>query len=450
MLLKYYRIYCYPVYIEVPNREKMDHKIAQHRFENGINLIMVPLENTMAVTSIVLFGVGSRYENESQLGLAHFTEHMVFKGGKKYQTTQMISQALDSVGGEFNAYTSQEFTGFYTKTAAAHLELGLDVLSDMVIHPTFPADELEKEKGVIVEELNMYEDMPMQKVDQIFNLLAFGDTPLGRPIIGQKDSVRAFTTQSFQDYKDTYYTGSRCTIVVAGSFNQDEVINQIETLFGSMSKGLEIKPVEGVYQIRESIGRVALETKKSEQTHLIMSVKGFAADNKDRFVLKLLSTILGGNMSSRLFVSVREEQGLCYYVRSGVDSYTDVGLLVASAGVDNNRLEQAVAAIVKEMKKLKREIISQEELDRSKQYLLGKLLLSIEDSEHVAEMYGMQYLMKGRLEAISEIEEGINKVSTDDVYRITNQLFQDEWLRLAVIGPFEDAQKLNDLLTFNN
>ena len=428
----------------------MDHQIIKHQLDNGINLILIPLENTMAVTSIVLFKVGSRYENTDQLGLAHFTEHMVFKGGQRYTDTRMISQALDSVGGEFNAYTSQEYTGFYTKTAATHLRLGLDVLSDMVINPTFPADELEKEKGVIVEELNMYEDMPMQKVDQIFNQLVFGDTPLGRPIIGTKDSVRSFTTDSFNQYKDVNYIGERCTIVIAGSLNEEEVVKAVNDYFATMPKGQSNKPQAGVYQEINGAARIALETKKSEQTHLILSVKGFPSEHVDRMPIRVLSTILGGNMSSRLFISVREEQGLCYYVRSGVDSYTDVGLLAASAGVDNNRLEQAIQAIISEFKKMKDEPVSDEELERAKQFILGKLLLSVEDSERVAEMYGMQLLLRERIETLSEMEARVNAVTKEDIQRLANQLFTDEWLRLAVIGPHSDSEKLNKLLTFNS
>ncbi len=256
---------------------------------------MIPLPATAVVTTFVLMGVGSRYESEKQQGLAHFTEHMVFKGGRKYTTAAAVAQAFDAVGGEFNAFTAQEFTGFYAKTASMHMELGLDVLSDMVLHASFPEEELEKEKGVIIEEINMYEDLPMRKVDHVLSELAFGDTGLGRPISGTKKTVSAFTRQDFLDYREQFYMGEKCTIVLSGAINPSEVIELVEKYFAEMPRGQKYDT--STVKVLDTDKRVKLETKKSEQTHIMVAVKGYELGHPMRYPYRILATILGGNMS---------------------------------------------------------------------------------------------------------------------------------------------------------
>jgi len=426
----------------------MKHTVIQKTTGNGISVVLIPLPGTAAVTSIVLMGVGSRYEADNQRGLAHFTEHMVFKGGRKFTTAQQIAQTLDAVGGEFNAFTAQEFTGFYTKTASNHLELGLDVLSDMVLHATIPEVELEKEKGVIIEEINMYEDMPMRKVDQVLSELVFGDTPLGRPIIGTKDSVTAFTRQDFAEYREKFYKGQQCTIVIAGAIQPEETLSLVERYFAEMPAGEPYQPEKGVFQ--EKGERVIIEEKKSEQAHLMLAVKGYPLGHEKRYPYRVLATILGGNMSSRLFTSVREQQGLCYYVRATPDTYVDTGLLVASAGVDNYRLNLAVTAIIQEFQKLRDETVSAQELERAKQFLVGKMLLSLEDSEQVAEFYGMQQLLEGEIESTENMEKKTLAVTAEEIQEVAKELFVAENLRLAVIGPHTDKEGLDRLLTFTS
>ena len=422
----------------------MKHDVVQKTLANGISLVVIPLTGTEAATTIVLMGVGSRYESDKQWGLAHFTEHMVFKGGRKYTTTQQVTQTLDAVGGEFNAFTSHEFTGFYTKTAAKHVELGMDVLSDMVLHATFPADELEKEKGVIVEEINMYEDIPMRKVDQVSSELVFGDTHLGRPILGTKKSVTAFTRADFVEYREQFYKGVKCTIVVAGAVHPEEITTLTEKYFGEMPNGDTYQPETGSYHMGGN--RVKVEVKDSQQSHLMLSTKGYELTHPNRYAYRIMSTILGGNMSSRLFISVREEQGLCYYVRATPDFYTDAGMFVASAGVDNARLENAVVAIMKEFTKMRDELVSPEELDRAKQYQIGKMSLGLEDSEEVAEFYGMQNLLEHSIASPEEIEAQVMAVTAEDVQAVAKELFKDEYLRLALVGPKQDVEKLDGLL----
>lgn len=423
----------------------MHHEILHHHLSNGASVLLVPLLGTEAVTTIILMGVGSRYEADTQRGLAHFTEHMVFKGGRTYQTAQAVSQALDAVGGEFNAYTAEEFTGFYTKTDKRHVELGLDVLSDMVLHASFPADELEKEKGVIAEEINMYEDMPMRTVHRVLAQLVFGDTPLGRPVLGTKESTGSFTREDFIAYRKQFYKGGQCTIVIAGAINPEEVKPLVETYFNELPVGESYQAPVAAFQ---SPVTVALDVRTSEQTHLALAIHGLPLSDPRRYALRILTTILGGNMSSRLFISVREEQGLCYYVRAYTDSMVDTGTVVISAGVDNTRLPQAVEAIIKELQRLRDEPISEAELHRAKQYQHGKLLLSLEDSEDVAEYYGLQYVLEGQIESIEDLEKGIDSVTAKEVQELARQLFISEKLRLAVSGPYSDSSSLADLLHF--
>lgn len=425
----------------------LDHKLQHRILSNGISVVSVPLLNTEAVTLMVFMGVGSRYESDAQQGLAHFTEHMVFKGGVRYKSTREISEALDAVGGEFNAFTSHEYTVFYTKTGAPYLTLGLDVISDMLLNPTFPPAELEKEKGVIVEEINMYEDMPMRKVDQLLGQLLFGDTGMGRPIIGTKESVTAFTDKDFHSYVNERYVGSQCTIVVSGAVQGDEVAAQIEQYFGTMPKGKEYQPVPAV--VTNPASHVLIEDKKSEQTHLMLSLEAFPNTDPRRMALRVLATVLGGNMSSRLFAHVREEQGLCYYVRAMTDTYTDAGFLVASAGVDNNRLTQAVSSIMEQLRLIRYDGITEAELNRAKQYLTGKTLLAMEDSENVAEYYAAQDRLEKKRETPQEVLKQLDAVTLADVRQVAEDLFLDSKLRLAVIGPQGGKEaELQALLTF--
>lgn len=425
----------------------LQHKVTHRVLPNGISLIMVPIQGTGAVTAMVYMGVGSRHEDDSQQGLAHFTEHMLFKGGDRYKSTQEISKALDGVGGDFNAFTSHEYTAYYTKVSSDQLGLGLDILSDMVINAKFPADELEKEKGVIVEEINMYEDMPMRMVDQVLMDLLFGDTPLGRPIIGTKKSVTAFTDEDFKKYRDHFYVGGACTVAIAGSLDEAAAEKLVARYFGSLPAGDPRTPQPATF-VREG-SRVKILEKPSEQTHLMLSAEAYPFGDGRRHALRLLATMLGGNMSSRLFLKVREEQGLCYYVRANTDLYKDCGFLVASAGVDNSRLDKAVEAIVRQMKEIRDGAISQDELDRAKRYVTGKTLLAMEDSENVAEYYGSLDRMVGTQDTPAQLLAQLEVVTVDDVHAVARDIFTNDKLRLAVIGPKHSVAKLEGLLSLD-
>jgi predicted Zn-dependent peptidase len=421
----------------------MQHQIHHEILPNGISLIVVPISGTETVTNLVFMGVGSRYESDAQQGLAHFTEHMVFKGGKKYTTAFQIAQTLDGVGGEFNAFTGQEYTGFYTRTAKEHAELGLDVLADMVLHAQFPAEELEKEKGVIVEEINMYEDVPQRKVGHVLMDLLYGDTPLGRQILGTKKSVTSFTREDFVHYREQFYMGRKCVIAMAGAITPEQAKERVWARFQELPEGTAYTAPAVEWQEKR---QVVLSSRPSEQTHLILAAKAFALTDPRHPVLTLLNVILGAGMSSRLFTSVREQQGLCYYVRSGADLYQDSGYLYCSAGVDNTRFLQAVEAIVKELVKLRDEPVSEEELDRAKKHQLGKAAMTFEQAEEVAEYYGLQMLEERSTETVAEYLKRCEKVTAADIQQLAQELFQTDHLRLAAVGPYEDVAAVEALL----
>jgi predicted Zn-dependent peptidase len=420
----------------------LHHTILSRTLENGLTILGVPVPGTEAVTTFVTVASGARNESDEQQGLAHFAEHMFFKGGARYTSTKQISEALDGVGGEFNAFTGHESTSYYTKTAAEHAVLGMDILSDMLLHPRFPAEELERERGVIIEEINMYNDMPMRQVEMVAQKLLFGDTPLGRSILGTKESVSAFSPDDFFRYHGDRYVAARSVVVIAGAVTE-VLMEEAAQRFSGMPTGEVYSPVPAVLQ---TDALVNLETRESEQTHLVITFPGLPQGHPKRAALLVLSTLLGGSMSSRLFLRVREEQGLCYYVRSGVDSYTDIGLVTISAGVDNKRFGNAVQAIIKELHDLAAGGATDEEVERAKQNRLGRTALSMEDGEQVANYYSEQFVLEGSTRTPAERLAEIERVTTADIHALAAELIQANEFRLAAVGPQSDVAAVEQWL----
>lgn len=421
----------------------MQHQIATHRLANGVTVITVPVPGTSTITSVVFFRVGSRYEADHQQGLAHFTEHLVFKGGVRYPTSRDVTQTVDGIGGEMNAFTSYEYTGFYVKAAKEHVATALDVLSDITLHATFPEQELEKEKGVITEEINMYEDLPMRRVDHVLMEQLFGDTPLGRRILGTKDSVANFTQQDFLNYRQQFYHGDSCVVVLAGAVSPEESQKLGEEYFSSLPSGSVATYSPAHFHEKPA---VLADVRPGEQYHLQLAVPGLPLAHESAPTQKVLDTILGGTMSSRLFVAVREERGLCYYVRAGSDALLDTGVFSASAGVDVKRLDVAVQAIIDEFKRLRDEGVTEEELVRAKAYLTGKAAMSMEGSDEVAMYYGLQYALEYRTDSVSEHVAKIQEVTAQQVQELAKQLFVPGSARLAVVGPQPHTETLEGIL----
>ncbi len=413
--------------------------------ENGLRVVTKKLENTKAVTVLILAGAGSRYETLEINGISHFLEHMFFKGAKKYENARAVSEAIDAVGGDFNAFTGKEYAGYYVKVAAEHRSLAMDVLADMLVHSKFATEEIEKERGVILEEYNMYQDTPMYQIGWNFEKLMFGDQPLGRDQIGTKELIQSVTHEQFVKYKSELYTPDNIVISVAGNVDHEEIVGEIESYFtfDGTKKAYDYEPYKPVTEPK----KVHLKRKETEQAHLIVGGLGFAESSEQTYVQKLLSIILGGNMSSRMFLSVREAQGLCYYIHSSTDDYTDVGAISTNAGVALNKIDDAVKAIVGEYDRIAAGDLTEEELMKAKNFLKGKMVLRLEDSEEFAHLMGKFELLYGKVRTPDEIFKQLEKVTVEDVNQAAAELFQRDRLKLAVIGPYDDESHFEGLIS---
>ncbi len=411
---------------------------------NGLRIITVPMKETQTATVFIMVGVGSRYEKDKEAGLSHFIEHMFFKGTEKRPTALSISEELDSVGGEYNAYTSKDSTGYYVKVDARHLELALDVVSDMYLHSKIDAAEIEKEKGTIIQELNMYEDTPVRNAGDVFEELIYSGNSLGREIIGDKKTIQDFQRKDFLNYITRFYTAGDTVICVAGKFNEKKIKTQIQKYFSKMPKGK--KPSFEVFKEKQKKPELKIKFKKTDQTHLVLGVRSYDENHRDRFALSLLSVILGGNMSSRLFIEVREKRGLAYYVRSGVEAFKDCGYFSTSAGVEHKNIEKAIEIILEEYKKISENLVSERELQKAKDFIKGKSSMGLEASDEVAMFFIGQELRKKKIMKIEEIFAHIDKVKTSDVLRVARDIFQNKKLNLAIIGPHNNNAKIKKIL----
>ncbi len=413
--------------------------------DNGLRVITNKLDGTKAVTVLVLVGAGSRYENREIRGISHFLEHMFFKGAEKYKNTKEVSEAVDSVGGEFNAFTGKEYAGYYVKVASEHVNVACDVLSDMLVNSKFAQEEIEKERGVILEEYNMYQDTPMYQIGWNFENLVFGDQPLGWDQIGTKELIKGVMHKDFVDYKEKLYTPDNVVIAVVGNIENDEAVDLIQKYFG-MKAGEKAYEFEGL--VEKAGGQVNLKEKKTEQAHIAIGFPGYSEMHKDHWTWKLIAVVLGGNMSSRMFLGVREAKGLAYYIHTSTDNYVDGGILVTNAGVDLKRIDEAVAGIVEEYRRFRDEGLPEAELLKSKSFLKGKMVLGLEDSEEYAHLLGKYELLHGVMRSPEEIMKMIDAVKISDIKRVCDDLLKEEALKLAVIGPFGDEEHFKELLKF--
>ncbi len=411
--------------------------------DSGLPVLTSASDGTASVTAMVFAGAGSRYEKESERGISHFLEHMFFKGGDRYKTTKEVSVAIDAVGGEFNAFTGKEYAGYYVKVAAEHIDLGCDVLGDMLCNATFPQAEIEKERGVIIEEDRMYQDTPMYRAGWDFEELIFGNCPLGWDTIGTHDVINSVGQADFQKHKDNLYTPDNLVITFAGKTTDEQALDLSSKYFGSLSgtKQREFEPLDGYGK-----DKVYLRTKKTEQSHLVIGVPSFGSQDDRHFAQKLLSIILGGNMSSRMFLNIREAKGMCYYIDSDVDSYLDAGSFSTRAGIDQSRLDEAVKLIINEYDQVALHGVLDEEVARAKSYMKGSIILSLEDSEDLAHFFGKQQLLYPNVRSVDEYIGMIEAVTKEDVDQLAKDLLGHENLRLAVIGNTDNKAGLESLL----
>lgn len=421
-------------------------KYSKTKLKNGLRVITVPMKDNPTVTVLVLVETGSKFETKAKNGISHFLEHMCFKGTEKRPTAHAISAELDGIGSQYNAFTSQEYTGYYAKSDAKHFKKIFDVVSDIYLNSTFPETEMEKEKGVIIEEINMYEDMPQRHVQDVFTALLYGDQPAGWNIAGTRENVQAMKRDDFVAYKKAHYVPSATTVIVSGNVKEKEVEKEINRVFGTLKSAPKSGKKETIS--KQNKPAVSISYKKTDQTHIVLGVRTFDAYDKRLPTLAVLSTILGGGMSSRLFIKLREELGVAYYVRTMNDNATDHGFFEISAGISNNRIHEVLREILIECKKLTQEFVSKEELEKAKEYIAGNMKLELESSDAWANYFGGQEVLHKKIELPDDIEKKIRKVTPAQIQELAKEIFVDRNLNLAIIGPFENKEDFASKLTF--
>jgi predicted Zn-dependent peptidase len=414
-------------------------KIHTKTFKNKLRVQAIEMPGTNVITTIILVGAGSRYETKEISGISHFLEHMFFKGAKKYKTPKAVSEAIDKFGGEFNAFTGKEYAGYYIKSGKENFEKSVDVLADMLGHSTFPKEELEKERGVILEEMAMYLDAPMYQISWDFERLVFGDQPLGWDQIGTRELINNLTQEQLLAYKQALYVPENMVITVAGAVSKKS-LDLLEQYFKLEDKPQKISPTK--FDDTKTTKKFQLRTKKTEQFHIAFGVKAISEISPDYPVLKVLATILGGNMSARMFQNIREEKGLCYSIRTSVDEFSDTGLLVTRAGVKVDEVLKAVEAIRVEYDKIAQEGITAEELENAQNYMIGKTDLGTEDTEDVAHEYAKNELMYQKIESFDNWKNKIRNVTKEQVEDLARKLLKPENFRFAGIGPEIDEDEL--------
>ena len=411
--------------------------------DNGLRLVTAAMPHTRSVSISFFIGAGSRYETAEQAGVSHFIEHVCFKGTKKRPTSAEICTVIEGVGGMLNAGTDKELTIYWCKVALPHFASALDVLVDILVNSTFDPVEIEKERQVIIEEINMSLDFPSQRVSMLIDELLWPGHALGRDIAGSRESVAAITRDMMLDYLAKEYQPANAVLAIAGDIEHREVVDAVSQVVAGWAKRqprLDCTPYRG------KIGRrVLIEKRDTEQTQLCLAMPGLSITHPERFKLDLLNVILGEGMSSRLFTEIRDKLGLAYSIHSYAEHFLDTGAIGVSAGVDNKNLSVAVKAILKELSRLK-ELIPEKELSKAKELSKGRLWLRMEDSRSVSGWMGGQEILTGEILTVDEVIAIVDAITAEELRKLAGELLVGEGLRLAVVGPISPDEPLEDLL----
>jgi predicted Zn-dependent peptidase len=402
------------------------------------------MKNTEAVTVLVLVGTGSKYEKKETNGISHFLEHLYFKGTKERPTPTAVAETLDKVGGIYNAFTGDDYTGYFAKVSYSRLDLALDWVSDIFLNSILPEKEIEKERGVIIEEINMTLDNPMYYVQELWSKLLYGDQPAGWPIAGTKENIKKISRHDLLDYRKNQYVATNTIVAVAGKIDSKVIIKKIANYFSK----IKISKPQKKQKLLEKQQKpeLLLYHKDTDQSHICFGVRAHNIFHHLKYAQELLSLILGGMMSSRLFVKVRGELGLAYYINTDATSNADSGYLLTQAGIDNRKIEKAVPVILKEYRRISKEKVSKGELQKAKDYFKGKMSLLLESSDQQAIFYTMQDILEKKILTPEEIFSKIDKVSREDILKLAKDIFRPAKLNLAIIGPFRDKNKFQKLL----
>lgn len=402
--------------------------------EKGMRMIYKKIPDFSSVAVGVFVKAGSRTENEKNSGISHFIEHILFKGTKK-RTANQIKEEIEGVGGMFNGFTAEEETCYWIKILSEYIEKTFDVLSDMIKNPLLKEEDIEKERRVILEEINMYKDIPAKYVYEIFGSILFENHHLGRPIAGTEETVKNITKDDMKKYLKKFYNSSNIVLSVAGNFSENK-IKKLCSKYFNLKRGSESFFIR--WETKKQKPRIKIMKKKTEQTHLVLGGVAFSREDERKYPLSILNTILGGNMSSRLFNRIREEMGLAYEIRSFVRTYTDTGAFIISAGVTPSNSVKTTKAIVEELLKIREDGIKEDELERGKRYIISNILMELEGNlEHMLYL-GEQRLLREKVVSAKEIIKKIKCVSCDDVKKVAEELFTHYNFHLAMIGPEGD------------
>ncbi len=414
-------------------------------FSSGLRLITAPIKNSRTITVLVLVKAGSKYETEKNNGVSHFLEHMFFKGTKKRPTTLDIAESLDSIGGEYNAFTGTEYTGYWAKTDKKYLDLSLDWISDIFLNSKLNSKDIEKEKGVIIEEINMYLDTPSRYVRDLWEKLLYKNQPAGWSILGEKDNVTKMSRSQIMNYLKDHYVSYNVIVSIAGNSEKiKDAEEKVKKCFKNISKN-NPKPKKKVVEKQEK-PQVLIKYKDTDQAHLCLGVRGYDIFDSRKYAQSLLSVILGGNMSSRLWSSIRVKNGMAYYIRTLSEVYTDHGYLLTHAGVDNKKIEKAIKLIIEQYKQIADKKIDKKELEKAKDYIKGSAILHLESSNEIADFIGSQEILTNEILTLKQKFDKIEAVTIDELYEIAKDLFRPENLNLALIGPFKKKKKFEELL----
>lgn len=405
--------------------------------DNGLRVIAGSSLKMQSVALGIWIKVGGRYEEAPHKGISHFLEHLIFKGSKSYSCRQ-IKESIEGVGGSLNGFTSEEFTCYMVKMPKRYLDLAVDVLSDMVINPLLPEEEITKERTVILEEIKMYKDLPQHYVYDLLDGLLWPSQPLGLSIIGKEESVRAIQRKDLLQHKNNYYHPSNIVFSAVGSLNEGRLISKIQSKFKNLSRKINKEFLK--VKEEQRIPQLEIFSKDTEQTHLALGFHGFKRDHPFRFALDLLHVVLGANMSSRLFDELREKRGLAYEIGTGIKRFHDTGAFIVHAGIDNRKVRESVILILKELNKTKKELVSEGELKRAKEFYSGQLTLMLEDTLDEMLWIGESASALDRAYSLDEIIKQIKKVKLGDLLEVSRRIFKEENINLALIGPLDDQR----------
>lgn len=413
--------------------------------KNGLRILLVPQKDGLAASVVILVAAGSEYERKAVNGISHFLEHMTFKGTDRRPRVGQIAEELAGLGAQSNAFTGQEYTGYWAKAEARKLPQILDIVSDLYLHPVFDPQEIEKERGVIVEEINMYNDMPKAKVQEDLTTLMYGDQPAGWSITGNKETVRGLAQNDFLQYRAERYIPGGTLVIVAGKFNERSVVRKVQNEFGGLPRG--VAPAKAKTREKQTAPQIFVRFKESEQSHLAFGFRAFSLFDRRRYAAQVLATVLGSGMSSRLFKRIREELGAAYYVYADTELFLDHGVFGIAAGVDHGKTEIVARAIIEECRTLRDKQVPKEELARAKEQMIGNLILGLETSDELASFYGGQEILTKKMESPAVLIARIKAVTPASVRAVARQIFRDDLLNFAAVGPYRSDAVFQKIIT---